>query len=94
AISQIIASLVPDGACLQMGVGALPELICNALKEHKDRGVHTAGLNPGLVSLIKHGVVTNQLKNIDRGMSVFTFAMGQKDMYDYLNDNPSFFSRP
>ncbi|EGA2769145.1 acetyl-CoA hydrolase/transferase family protein [Salmonella enterica] len=94
AISQIIASLVPDGACLQMGVGALPELICNALKEHNDLGVHTEALNPGLVSLIQQGVVTNQRKNIDRGMSVFTFAMGQKDMYDYLNDNPSFFSRP
>lgn len=43
-----------------------------------------------MVSLIQQGVVTNQRKNIDRGMSVFTFAMGQKDMYDYLNDNPSF----
>lgn len=67
AISQIIASLVPDGACLQMGVGALPELICNALKEHNDLGVHTEALNPGLVSLIQQGVVTNQRKNIDRG---------------------------
>ncbi len=66
AISQIIASLVPDGACLQMGVGALPELICNALKEHNDLGVHTEALNPGLVSLIQQGVVTNQRKNIDR----------------------------
>lgn len=94
AISQIIAPLIPDGACLQMGVGALPNLICNALREHNDLGIHTEALNPGLVDLIRRGVVTNQRKNLDRGKSVFTFAMGQKDMYDYINDNPSFFSRP
>ncbi|EKN4209676.1 itaconate CoA-transferase RipA/Ict [Yersinia ruckeri] len=93
-ISKIIASLVPDGACLQMGVGALPELICNALREHNDLGIHTEALNPGLVSLVQNGVVTNRYKNIDRRRSVFTFAMGQKDMYEYINDNLSFYSRP
>ncbi|EBZ4664289.1 acetyl-CoA hydrolase/transferase family protein [Salmonella enterica subsp. enterica serovar Bovismorbificans] len=93
-ISEIIASLVPDGACLQMGVGALPELICSALREHNDLGIHTEALNPGLVNLIKNGVVTNRRKNIDRGKTTFTFAMGQKELYDYINDNLSFYSRP
>lgn len=93
-ISQIIAGLVPDGACLQMGVGALPNLVCAALRERNDLGIHTEALNPGLVDLVRAGVVTNRRKSIDRGKSVFTFAMGQKSMYDYLDGNPSVFSRP
>ena len=93
-IGRTIAGLVPDGACLQMGVGALPNLVCAALKDRNDLGIHTEALNPGLVELIEAGVVTNQLKSIDRGKTVFTFAMGQKAMYDFLNDNAAVESAP
>jgi itaconate CoA-transferase len=93
-ISRIIADLVPDGACLQMGVGALPNLVCAALKDRNDLGIHTEALNQGLVDLLRAGVVTNRRKTIDRGKSVYTFAMGQKSMYDFLNDNPAVESRP
>jgi itaconate CoA-transferase len=93
-ISRIIADLVPDGACLQMGVGALPNLVCAALKDHNDLGIHTEALNSGLVDLVCAGAVTNRRKAIDRGKSVFTFAMGQKAMYDFLNDNPAIESAP
>src|ERR1700751_6354341 len=89
AISRTIAGFVPDGACLQMGVGALPNLVCAALVDRNDLGIHTEALNMGLVDLVRAGVVTNRRKTIDRGKSVFTFAMGQKAMYDYLDDNPS-----
>jgi itaconate CoA-transferase len=94
AISRTITGLVPDGACLQMGVGALPNLVCAALVDRNDLGIHTEALNMGLVDLVRAGVVTNRRKTIDRGKSVFTFAMGQKAMYDYLDDNPSVASRP
>ena len=94
AISRIIADLVPDGACLQMGVGALPNLVCAALVNRNDLGIHTEALNPGLVDLVRAGVVTNRRKTIDRGKSVFTFAMGQKAMYDYLDNNLSVESHP
>jgi itaconate CoA-transferase len=94
AISCTITGLVPDGACLQMGVGALPNLVCAALVDRNDLGIHTEALNMGLVDLVRAGVVTNRRKTIDRGKSVFTFAMGQKAMYDYLDDNPSVASRP
>jgi itaconate CoA-transferase len=94
AISRIIANMVPDGACLQMGVGALPNLVCAALKDRNDLGIHTEALCPGLVELARAGVVNNRRKAIDRGKTVFTFAMGQKAMYDYLNNNPSVESRP
>jgi itaconate CoA-transferase len=93
-IGRMIASLVPDGACLQMGVGALPNLVCAELRDRNDLGIHTEALNPGLVDLIRAGVVTNRHKAIDRGKTVFTFAMGQKAMYDFLNDNPAVESAP
>src|SRR5277367_5077653 len=93
-IGRTIAGLVPDGACLQMGVGALPNLVCAELRDRNDLGIHTEALNPGLVDLIRAGVVTNQHKTIDRRKTVFTFAMGQKAMYDFLNGNPAVESAP
>ncbi len=93
-IGRTIAGLVPDGACLQMGVGALPNLVCAALKDRNDLGIHTEALNSGLVDLMQAGVVNNQRKTIDRRKTVFTFAMGQKAMYDFLDDNPAIESRP
>jgi itaconate CoA-transferase len=93
-IGRTIASLVPDGACLQMGVGALPNLVCAELTGRNDLGIHTEALCPGLVDLALMGVVNNRAKAINRGKTVFTFAMGQKAMYDYLADNPSVESWP
>lgn len=94
AIGRIITELVPDGACLQMGVGALPSLICGALKTRNDLGIHTEALVPGFVDLIEAGVVTNRYKTINPGKTIFSFAMGQKAMYDYLDGNPAVESCP
>lgn len=94
AIGKIIAGMVPDGACLQMGVGALPNVVCAQLKDRKDLGIHTEALNPGLVDLIEAGVVTNQRKMLNTGTSIFTFAMGQRAMYDFIDGNPAVESAP
>ncbi len=94
AISKMIAEMVPDGACLQMGVGALPNLVCAALKDRNDLGVHTEALCPGLVDLTLAGNVTNRAKSQNVGKTVYTFAMGQKPMYDFLDNNPSVESWP
>jgi itaconate CoA-transferase len=94
AIGKIVAEMVPDGACLQMGVGALPDLVCSYLRGRKDLGIHTEALCPGMIELIEGGVVTNQRKRLNPGKTVFTFAMGQKAMYDFLDDNPSVESHP
>ncbi|MDB5481938.1 MAG: hypothetical protein JWO83_2991 [Caulobacteraceae bacterium] len=93
-IAATIARLVRDGACLQLGVGALPNLVCARLADRNDLGVHTEVLCPGLVDLALAGVVTNRAKSINRGKTVFAFAVGQKAMYDYLDDNPSVESWP
>ncbi|HYD06990.1 MAG TPA: acetyl-CoA hydrolase/transferase C-terminal domain-containing protein [Reyranella sp.] len=94
AIGDIIAGMVPDGACLQMGVGALPNLVCAKLTERNDLGIHTEALNPGLVDLVLAGAVTNRRKTLDTGKTVYTFAMGQQAMYDFLHDNPAVASQP
>lgn len=93
-IGELIADLVPDGACLQMGIGALPNEVCGHLKDRTDLGIHTELLSPGMVDLIDCGAVTNRNKNTFPGRTVFTFALGNKRMYDLLDDNPSINSHP
>lgn len=93
-ISKIIADYVPDGACLQMGIGALPNAVCSHLKDREDLGIHTELLSPGLVDLIECGAVTNRRKVTFPGRSVFTFALGNKRMYELINDNPAINSHP
>jgi itaconate CoA-transferase len=93
-IGRMIAEMVPDGACLQMGVGALPNLVCSQLGNRKDLGIHTEALCPGMIDLIEAGVVNNRRKSLNTGKTVFTFAMGQKAMYDFLDNNPAVESHP
>lgn len=93
-VGEQIVELVTEGACLQMGIGALPNAVCGALVGHRHLGIHTELLTPGLVELIRRGVVDNSRKTLDRGKSVFTFAMGDRAMYDFIHDNPALESHP
>ena len=93
-IGKMVAEMVPNGACLQMGVGALPDLVCAQLRERKDLGIHTEALCPGMIDLINCGAVTNRRKRLNQGKTVFTFAMGQKTMYEFLDNNPAVESHP
>ena len=89
-IAGIIAGMIEDGATLQMGIGALPDAVCAALFNHKDLGVHTELMTPGLIELVKAGVINNSRKALHPGKSVFAFAMGKADDYAFINDNPDF----
>ncbi len=93
-IGEIVAQLIPDGACLQMGIGAIPNVVCQHLKTRHDLGIHTELLSPGLVDLIECGAVTNRRKNTFPGRTVFTFALGNRRMYDLIHDNPAINSQP
>jgi itaconate CoA-transferase len=88
-ISRHIVELVPDRACLQIGVGGVPNAVCEALVNHKDLGVHTELMTPQLAALIRSGAVTNRHKNINRYKNVYTLAAGDAALYDFLNDNSS-----
>ena len=89
AIGKLIVQLVPNRATLQIGVGGVPNAICAALTGHKDLGIHTELMTPPLVELIKSGAVTNRYKNINRFKNVYTLALGDQAMYEFLNDNSS-----
>jgi itaconate CoA-transferase len=77
-----------------MGIGALPNAVCSAPASHRHLGIHTELLTPGLVDLIERGVIDNSREKLNRGKSVFTFAMGDRVMYTFLDDNPSIESYP
>lgn len=86
--------MVPDGATLQLGIGGLPNAVTANLMGHKDLGIHTEVFGPGMVDLIKNGVVTGRRKNTHPLKNVFTVAQGTREMYDFMNDNPSMESYP
>lgn len=93
-IARTIADLIGDGACLQLGIGTLPNAVCSLLRERRELGIHTELMTPAMAGLVRCGAVTNRAKTTYPGRSVFTFAMGDRPFYDFLDDNPSFHSAP
>ena len=89
AIGQKVADLVEDGATLQVGIGAIPDCALRLLKGHRNLGVHTEMWSNGMLELLKLGVVDNSQKKIHRGRSVSTFLVGDRELYDYVHNNPS-----
>jgi acyl-CoA hydrolase len=88
-IGQHIAAYIEDGDCLQLGIGGIPNAVAKALADKKDLGIHTEMLSTGLVNLVKSGAVTNARKTKFPGKTIATFALGTRDVYDYIHDNPS-----
>lgn len=87
-IGRSIAEQIPDGAVLQVGVGAVPNAVLHALKDHRHLGIHTEALTEGIVDLIETGVVDNSMKQIERGRSVASLALGTRRLYDFIDRNP------
>ncbi|WP_044561607.1 acetyl-CoA hydrolase/transferase family protein [Azospirillum sp. B4] len=94
AIGRFVAELVEDGACLQMGIGALPDAVCAALGDRRHMGIHTELMTPGMAELMRRGAVDNSRKVLHPGRAIFTFAMGDKALYDFLDDNPDCEAHP
>jgi len=88
-IGANIASLVEDGATLQLGIGGIPDQVLKNLTSHKNLGLHTEMLSDGVIPLIQNGVINNSLKKINRGKSITSFMIGTKKLYDFVDDNPS-----
>ncbi|KAJ3300095.1 hypothetical protein HK104_004564 [Borealophlyctis nickersoniae] len=88
-IGKHIAALVPDGATLQMGIGAIPNAVLRELKDHKDLGIHTEMFEEGAIDLIENGAITNLKKTFLPGKLVTSFVMGTNRVYDFVNDNPT-----
>ena len=87
-IAEQVAGLVGDGACLQMGIGAIPGAVLARLKERRDLGVHTEMFSDGVVDLYEAGAITNRLKAVHPGRLVTAFVNGSRKVYDFVHDNP------
>lgn len=95
-MARHIVAEVEDGACLQIGIGGMPNAVCAALREagRRDLGVHTEMLTDGLVELYQAGLVTGARKKISPGRMVFTFAAGSLRQYRFLDNNPAVEAQP
>ena len=87
-IGKNVASLIEDGATLQMGIGTIPDQVLKNLTNHKNLGIHTEMLSDGIIPLIEKGVINNSNKKLNVGRSVTGFMLGTRKLYDYVNDNP------
>lgn len=90
AIAANVASLVPDKAVLQLGVGAIPQAVVAKLSGHRDLGIHSGALFDGVVDLVESGAVTNAAKERDAGVSIGGVLIGTRRLYAYANDNAAF----
>ncbi len=87
-IGKQIAEFVPDGACIQLGIGGIPNAVAEFLKEKNDLGIHTELITSGMADLVKMGVVTNKCKQINKGQMVATMVLGNKELYEFVDRNP------
>lgn len=94
AIGKNIAGLVEDGACLQLGMGAIPNAIMGFLTEKNDLGVHTELISDGAMELMELGVINGKRKTLHPGKAIATFASGTTELYEWLHENPKVEFKP
>ncbi|BDD05155.1 acetyl-CoA hydrolase/transferase family protein [Aureibacter tunicatorum] len=87
-IGKNVASLIPDGATLQMGIGGIPNAVLGYMNNHKDLGIHTEMFSDGIIELVEKGIINGEKKNINRGKITSGFAMGTRKLYDFMDNNP------
>ena len=87
-IGRYVADLIEDGATLQLGIGAIPDAILQALTDRRDLGIHSEMFSDGVLDLVERGVITGARKALDRGKMVASFLIGSRRLMDFLDDNP------
>jgi acyl-CoA hydrolase/RimJ/RimL family protein N-acetyltransferase len=93
-IAEFIETLVPDGATLQTGIGSIPSAVLAALRHKKDLGMHTEMLTEAIIPLVESGTLNGRRKTLLPGKVVTSFCFGNRQLYDYIHDNPAFEFRP
>lgn len=96
AVAELIVSQIPNGACLQLGIGGMPNAVGSMIAQSdlKNLGVHTEMYVDGFVDIAIAGKINGRSKNLDKGRQVFAFAAGTKKLYDYLDRNPDVMGAP
>ncbi|MFN2119387.1 MAG: acetyl-CoA hydrolase/transferase C-terminal domain-containing protein, partial [Anaerolineales bacterium] len=87
-IAGHIAEMIPDGATMQMGIGAIPDAVLGFLGDKKDLGIHSEMFSDGVVRLVDSGVITNARKTLHPGKIVVGFVLGTQRLYEWVHDNP------
>jgi len=93
-IGRHIADLIPDGACLQLGIGGIPDAVLSNLGNHKDLGIHTEMVSDNVISLIEAGIINGQRKNFKPRKIILGFLLGTKKLFDFVHENPQFEFHP
>ena len=93
-VGKHVAELIEDGATLQLGIGAIPDAVLQALADRHDLGVHTEMFSDGVLDLVDQGVITGARKALDRGKIVASFVVGTRRLLDFIDDNPMVEMRP
>ena len=90
AVGKLIAAEIEDGSCLQIGIGGMPNAVCEQLlhSNAKDLGVHSEMLTEGMMALYHAGKITNARKQLHTGKMAFSFGLGSQAYYDSLHRNP------
>lgn len=89
-IGAHVSQLIDDGSTLQVGIGTIPDAVLKSLHNHKDLGMHTEMCSDGVIPLFEKDIINNKKKRIHPNKLVTSFALGTKDLYNYVNDNPAF----
>ncbi|MGD2156642.1 MAG: acetyl-CoA hydrolase/transferase C-terminal domain-containing protein [Anaerolineales bacterium] len=87
-IAQHIADLIPDGATMQLGIGAIPDAVLKYLFNKRDLGIHTELFSDGVIELVESGILTSTHKTLHPGKIIAGFILGTKRLYDWIHDNP------
>lgn len=88
-IGELVAERIPHGATIQVGIGSIAAAVLDALRDHRDLGIHTELLHDGMVDLVEAGVVTGVEKEVRRNRIATTFCLGTRRLYDWLDENPT-----
>ena len=93
-IAENVASLIPNEATLQLGIGAVPDAVLRCLTNHNNLGLHTEMFSDGVIPLIEKGVMTGAANTLHPGKLVAGFVLGTRRLFDFIDDNPTFEFHP
>jgi acyl-CoA hydrolase len=93
-VARNVATLIPDGATVQTGIGGIPDAVLACLGDKRDLGIHTEMCSDGVIELMESGVINGDRKSLHRGKAVLAFVLGSKRLFDFIHENQGFEFRP
>jgi acyl-CoA hydrolase len=93
-VAENVATLIPDGATLQTGIGGIPDAVLACLGDKRDLGIHTEMCSDGVIDLMESGVLNGERKSLHRGKAVLSFVLGSQRLFDFIQENHSFEFQP